>query len=135
MSDDEIDNNINGNNNIDSSERGGTVLSHLNWYFDALSDRRRRHALYYLNDHRGESVSVSTVARHVKALETEYSPDTLVEEDFADVLHELYHDHLPRLADYGIVDYDSRSGEVQFDRSSRGLMMLLWMSHFLERSS
>lgn len=133
MSDDENGGNKNKNNSSRSDKLDGGGLSSLNRYFDALADPRRRHTLYYLNDHRTEPITIDELARHVTAMETEYAPDTLVEADYADIKRELYHNHLPRLDDYGIIDYDPRSGDMRFHQSSRGLLLLLWVSQLIER--
>lgn len=133
MSDDENGSNATATNGGNGDKIGDGRLSRINHYFKALADTRRRHALYYLNEHRAESITLDELARHVKALETEHAPDTLVEHEYANVRLELYHNHLPRLADSGIIDYDSRRGDVRFDRSSRGLLILLWVGHLIER--
>ena len=108
-------------------------VKQVNRYLEVLTDSRRRHALYYLNEHRGEVTTLDELARQMEAAESEYSPDTLVEEDYADVRLELYHKHLPQLADYGIINYDSRSKDIRVNQLSRLLLILLWVSHLIER--
>lgn len=82
--------------------------------FGALSVRRRRYVLYYLEH--TEPATITDVARHVAAWETDASPASLDEEaePVRRVLASLYHHHLPKLADHGLVEYDPRSGDIRF---------------------
>lgn len=112
---------------------GGRLLE-IKRYVEVLADSRRRRALYYLREHRTETVTVDELARAVKALETKSSPATLVEDDYEAVRQELAYDHLPRLAEFGIISYDAHFGDLRFD-PSRGLLILLRVSHLVERPS
>lgn len=97
---------------------GGIGESMLDELFDVLSDRRRRYALYHLDDEGGASTREAIV-------------DSVVDRETAEgdrpnrerVLAELHHVHLPRLHDAGFVDYDRESGgialERRFDRVER----------------
>lgn len=105
----------------------------LKRYVDVLNSPRRRHTLYYVTEHRTEAINIETVARYVKAFEVAYPPDTLVETDYTDVKRELYRVHLPQLDDDGILDVDYRNGVVEFQPSSRVLIVLLSISKLLER--
>lgn len=132
MSDDK-DPSSNGEINGDGGDKmvnGRT--NQVNRYLEVLTDSRRRHALYYLNEHRGEVTTIDELARQVKVFESEYSVDTLVKDEYADVRRELYHKHLPQLADYGIINYDSRSGDIRVNHLSRLLLILLRVSHLIE---
>ncbi|MHC3436742.1 DUF7344 domain-containing protein [Natrialbaceae archaeon A-gly3] len=72
--------------------------------FDLLADSRRRHTLTVLA--RTESaVDESTLASHVRELE----PSA---ESLRDLHLELRHCHLPKLADYGVLEYDHEEGIV-----------------------
>lgn len=106
-----------------------------NRIFDALLDSRRRETLYYLDERRGESVEVDTVARHLRALEVDYSPETLVEAEYAAVRQELRDEHLPRLAADRIVDFDSGADAVRFRPPSHALAVVLRASKLLDRSA
>lgn len=102
-------------------------------YFDMLANRHCRYTLYYLREQQDDPISIELVARHVIAFETEYAPDTLVEADYAAVQHELSHTHLPRLDDYGIIDFDHRNRVVHLQPLPPILRGLLWVSYRLER--
>lgn len=106
------------------------ALPRLNQYFDALSNERRRYLLYYLQGR--ATASVDDLARAVVARETARPPGSLAEDDYANAMSELHHKHLPRLVDYGLVEYDPRSRQVRFRESNRTFAALLWLSQLLE---
>jgi DNA-binding transcriptional ArsR family regulator len=105
-------------------------LPALDRYFDALSDRRRRYALYELQ--RSGSVSEEELARRIAARETGRPADDLAAEDYRRVQSDLHHDHLPRLADYGLVAFDPRSEAVRYEDPPRTFAVLLWLSYLVE---
>lgn len=83
-------------------------------FFEALSVRRRRYVLYFLE--REEPASISGVARHIAAWEADVPPETLDDRSEATrrALLSLYHTHLPKLVDLRLVEYDRRSGDIRF---------------------
>lgn len=111
-----------------SRTNGG--LPRLDRYFDALVDRRRRYALYYLRRH--GSASVEELARHVAARETGRPAADLSTDEYEQVQSSLYHNHLPRLADYGLAEFDPRSEMVRFGEPPRTFATLLWLSELAE---
>lgn len=111
-----------------NAARGG--VGRLNQYFDALAGERRRYVLYYLSRH--GAASVDELARYVVAREAGRSPDSLTEGATGRVASELYHKHLPRLADYGLVEFDPRSEHVRFREPTRTFSTLLWLSRLVE---
>ncbi|MFC7080902.1 DUF7344 domain-containing protein [Halorussus caseinilyticus] len=114
-------------------EAGGPTsggLPRLDQYFDALSNERRRYALYYLS--REEVANEDELARYVAARERGRSPSALSESAYERVRSDLHHKHLPRLADYGLVEFDPRSRVVRFRNPTRTLATLLWLSQLVE---
>lgn len=111
-----------------SQTNGG--LPRLDRYFDALADRRRRYALYYLRRH--GSASVEELARHVAARETGRPAADLSAEEYEHVQSSLYHNHLSRLADYGLAEFDPRTEMVRFGEPPRTFATLLWLSELAE---
>lgn len=109
----------------------GGAFSQLDYYFDALSDQRRRYALYYLSQR--DSANVDELARQVTAWEMGRLPATLTAKTYEPTRVELQHNHLPRLADYGLVEFDSRTNEVRFREPTRAFMALLRVSQLIER--
>ena len=92
-----------------SVANGGTdpLLSRV---FAALANRRRRHVLYYLRDH--DRAQIDDLAVHIAAWEQEIPVTEVLPEDADRVYTDLVHSHLPKLADYGLVEYDRRSDAV-----------------------
>lgn len=93
--------------------------------FTALSNRRRRYVLYYLEH--AEPATISEIARHVVAWETDTPPAAIDDESdpVRHVLVALYHDHLPRLDDLGLIEYDHRSGDVRFRDCPEALLEVI----------
>lgn len=88
----------------DTGQPGGVVPpERLDRTLDALSHRRRRRALYELRDADG-AVAVEELADAI-------ADDAAREQ----VVASLHHQHLPKLADAGLVDYDGRSGDVRYE--------------------
>lgn len=91
------------------SDGGEALLSRV---FGALAHRRRRYALYYLRDH--EQVQTDELARQIVAWERDVPADEVPAEASERVHAELVHSHLPKLEDYGLVEYDRRSGDIGY---------------------
>lgn len=80
--------------------------------FDILSSRRRRYILQCLREH-GPQVSLPDLADEV-SVQTYDCPITDVpEEDVLEIYVSLYHRHIPKLADAGIVDYEQERDLVR----------------------
>jgi hypothetical protein len=75
--------------------------------FDLFSDRRRRYALHYLSGQVG-AVELSDLADQVVLWEGDLSSDR-----FERVCTGLYHVHIPRLEDAGVVRYDATRETVE----------------------
>ncbi len=76
--------------------------------FRALADQRRRYILYSLQLASSETVTLEELVTHVANWETE--PGTPLTEDHREELTiALQHHHLPKLEDYGMIDYDPRT--------------------------
>lgn len=84
-----------------------------------LADRRRRYALYHLRDRaattdREATVSLQGLARRVAAVERGTDPEQVLEDEFERVYLGLQHNHVPRLEDAGVVEYDEDDRRVRF---------------------
>jgi len=75
-----------------------------------LSSRRRRFLLYHFleNDH----ANLTEIALQIAAWEEDTSIKDVSEDLHQRVKIALVHNHLPRLADHGIIEYDTRSGDI-----------------------
>ncbi len=82
----------------------------LDAVYEILSESRRRYLLYYFleNDH----ANVESVSLQIAAWEQEKSIEDVTEAEKQRVTASLVHSHLPRLEDHGLVEHDSRTGDV-----------------------
>ena len=78
--------------------------------FALLANAQRRHLLYRLQD--SSYATVESLAQTLAAVETETSVRAVPDETVDRVAISLVHEHLPRLADAGVVEFDARSGDV-----------------------
>lgn len=78
--------------------------------FSLLADSRRRYLLYHLLE--SEYVTVEKLSLRIAAWEQGIPSRAVSEDDRVDVAISLVHNHLPRLAEQNVVDYDARSGDV-----------------------
>lgn len=92
--------------------------------FDALKASRRRAVLRYL-DENGGTATTGTLAEHIAAMENGVDVSAISSSQRKRVYVALYQAHLPRMADFGIVEYDSDRGNVRLcDRADRVLSYL-----------
>ncbi|MBX0295680.1 DUF7344 domain-containing protein [Haloarcula nitratireducens] len=92
-------------------ERQSTEPS-LTEVYGALADDRRRAMLSILTD-RTTAVDVATLARTVAARETGTPVDDVDEETVIPVRTSIYHVHLPKLANAGIIRYNEEQQTVE----------------------
>ena len=83
-----------GTPGIDNCELSPTTI------FGLLTDERRRYALHYLSTNVG-AVSLDDLAEQIALWE-----GTPTKSRYERILTDLYHRHLPRLTDAGVVRYD-----------------------------
>lgn len=82
----------------------------LDQLFTVLANERRRRLLTYLHEKDGEVTSLDTLIDYLVVQEADSTED--LETD--DVTISLYHKHLPRLADAGLIEYDLRSRTIRY---------------------
>lgn len=80
--------------------------------FGTLANNRRRYILYSLQDNK--HMDVETLATQIAAWEENLPIEDVPEDVYESVLTNLLHSHLPKLADYGFIDYDARSGAIRY---------------------
>lgn len=76
----------------------------------SVQDSHRRYLLYHLQEE-GTS-DLETAARWVAAWSHECDPGDVPAELHDRFQTELYHNHLPKLADLNIIEYDERTGAI-----------------------
>lgn len=82
--------------------------------FRCLADERRRHILGYFRDSDDDTASFDDLVDHV--IEREGQSPT---PDRERVVIDLYHRHLPILADHGVIDVDDRTESVRYTGDER----------------
>ncbi|WP_293029012.1 hypothetical protein [Natronococcus sp.] len=111
----------------------GEHRSSVDEFLSLLSNRRRRDVLYCLSER--EVASVESLATTIAAREASVSVERVSPDDREPVLIDLYHAHLPKLADRRLIEYDRRSGTVRWSASSDELEALLECCYGLEIGS
>lgn len=104
--------------------------SELDRVLDAISHRRRRFVLYCLRE--DEPRDFDTVVEAVVEYEAQQTIDHVCETVRDRVRANLYHMHLPKLADRKIIEYDERSGAVRYREPPDALQKFLVLSEELE---
>lgn len=95
-----------------SGDAGGLDEPTKDAIFEVLRASRRREVLRYLDAHGGEA-SVGTLAEHVAAVENDTEPMSVSSTQRKRAYVALYQVHLPKLADYGVIDYEKARGHVE----------------------
>ena len=86
---------------------------------EVLSNQRRRFAIHYLKQQHGfgtqepAPVEVGDLAEQIASWEYDKPIDRLTAQERKRVVNALRQFHLPKMADYGFVDYDARRGTVE----------------------
>lgn len=83
--------------------------------FRGLADEDRRHIIYSLLQSDGGTATVSGLTQEIATQSN----------DREQVRLRLYHCHLPKLKELGIVDYDWRSGDVVLTEGAKTLRPVL----------
>ena len=80
--------------------------------FGALASKRRRYILYCLQDQ--ENIQIGALATQLTAWEQGVPRNGVPPNTWQDVHANLVHTHLPKLADFGLIEYDQRSGAIRY---------------------
>lgn len=80
--------------------------------FHLLQNRRRRNVIRYLSDAEG-TVSMRDIAEQVAAWEHDTSVAQLSSDERQRVYIPLYQNHLPKLDEEGVIEYDQSRGTVK----------------------
>lgn len=92
--------------------------------FTALSNRRRRNVISYLNEH-GDGAKVRDIAEQLAAWENGLEINEVTYKQRKRVYTALHQSHLPKLADGGFIDYEPNRGLVSLTEESRQLEVYL----------
>lgn len=112
--------------------------------FEVLSNERRRYVLAYLKQHENGEVDFGTLVTNVAALENDTSVEQVTSSDRKSVYVGLRQSHLPKMDDYGLVEYDSDRGTIELTEAAEHARMYLeyvpendipWCYHYLGLSA
>lgn len=94
-----------------SVDDGGPIIiegeGDLNGVCRTLANERRRHVLCVL-ERESLPIDVRTLARQVTIQEACDNSKMVTEESIKQVHATLYHNHLPKMADLGLIEYDAK---------------------------
>lgn len=94
--------------------------------FHVLQCRRRRLVLRYLQEYDGDGPArMSDIAEHVAAVEHDTTVGSLDSRQRQRVYIALYQDHLPKMDQVGVIDYDKSRGNVEPTASTPALYRYL----------
>jgi hypothetical protein len=93
--------------------------------FEVLSNERRRCVLHYLKQQDDRRVELRELVDHVAAWETDTTLENLDSEARKRVYTALRQNHLPKLDDAGIIDYEHMRGEVELTDHAREVELYL----------
>ncbi|MFC7097903.1 DUF7344 domain-containing protein [Halobaculum marinum] len=93
--------------------------------YSLLSSRRRRNVLHALVANDGTS-TVSDLARRLAAWETGKPPEAVTSKERKRTYTALRQTHLPKLAEYDVVEYDVNRGTVALTEVGEELQPYLW---------
>ncbi|WP_227375458.1 DUF7344 domain-containing protein [Haladaptatus halobius] len=104
----------------------------LNKIFRLLASEQRRYVLYYLHELDG-SADLDDIATQVAAWQREKPSEEVTDDERERTLIRLQNVDLPKLADGGVVEYDSRTGMARFREPGRLLGLFLLFAAKVER--
>ena len=95
---------------------GGETGQTVDAIYDLLSSRRRRYVLYHLLEE--GKLPLGALSRRVVDHEYDRDPDDLPVDVRQRTYLDLYHTHVPKLSDHGIVEYCESEGLVRLTEAS-----------------
>ncbi|MGQ3411774.1 hypothetical protein [Natrinema versiforme] len=99
---------------LDEHDESDASAESLDDAFALLADQRRRLLLAVMQTY-GEELTLPDAAEEVAVRETGHSVTNISAERVQEVYLSLYHDHLPRLVDAGLLEYDQERDLVAPD--------------------
>lgn len=93
--------------------------------FKILSNDRRRHVLHYLENRPDNTAKLGDIARQIAAWENEIPLAEVTSTERKRVYIALHQTHLPKMADSGVVEYDSDDNVVTLSTEAQDLRAYL----------
>ena len=107
----------------DQETTESTASATLDALYDILSNQRRRYAISCLNDH--VCMSLPDLADEVVCYENHAPITDIPEEEVLRVYSTLWHAHIPKLVDAGVVEYDQDQDIVTLGENADQVESLL----------
>ena len=85
---------------------------------EVLSNQRRRYAIHYLKRRDGDPVAVSELTDWVASWENGKEIDALSHRERKRVRNALRQFHLPKMDEYGFVEYDAQRGVIELTEAA-----------------
>ena len=111
----EVSNAVDGDAEVSSREETDFSRDDV---FEVLSNQRRRYSIHYLKRRNGDPVAVSELTDWVASWENGKDIDALTHRERKRVRNALRQFHLPKMAEYGFVEYDSRHGVIELTEAA-----------------
>lgn len=87
------------------AECGDSDDHSLDAIFDVPANQRRRYALVCLTDHT-QAIALADLAEDIAVCENEGPITGIPKEEVQTICTSLYHNHIPKMVDVGVVKYD-----------------------------
>lgn len=94
----------------------GELPASLDTLLEILAEPRRRYALEYFWNHSDKVASFEVVTSYILGQLAENREEV---PEFDELQIALQHHHIPKMADAGLVDYDTRSQEIRYYENER----------------
>lgn len=107
-------------------------MQSLDEVFKLFTRERRRFALYYLEERRGP-VTVEELAATIGDWETDSGRGEVPDDRFENVLLELKHEHLPKVAEVEFIEFDPDEGIVTMSGSPAEFDVILSVTEAIEQ--
>ena len=98
---------------IDSDSTAETQELSRDETLEVLSNRRRRFAIHILKQQNGDLITVSELAEKIASWENGKTEADLTYRERKRVRNAIRQFHLPKMEDYGFIEYDSDRGTVR----------------------
>ncbi|GAA0254320.1 hypothetical protein ACFFQF_17470 [Haladaptatus pallidirubidus] len=108
-------------------------MATLDTIFDLFSKKRRRYALYYLDQHSG-TVSVDEIVDYVVDQESDTPADPIPDEQYDRIDLSLRQVHIPKAAEIDSIEYDRDEGEINIRGTSAEFNAIVTIAKILEQS-
>ncbi|SIR63148.1 hypothetical protein SAMN05421858_3013 [Haladaptatus litoreus] len=108
-------------------------MATLDTIFDLFSKKRRRYALYYLDQQSG-TVTVDEVVEYVANHENDATDETIPDEQYDRIELSLRQVHIPKTAEIDSIEYDRNEGEITIQGTPTEFDAIVTVAKVLEHA-